>query len=246
MGAGKSKELETLETLVDLQRDQNKALDRWDAVQSFNQRQQSAVSNQNSQSHDKAISQNSNGFSLVSVNSAQLATGIGIGSLLLFATFGAALYCWCRHRSNKKRKRRHDQLLQICSHRADGGHGSSNAQDAAPVMGGPPPPVPGAYWTRTPMGWASLPLPASNPFVPQFPGMQPAQGTLYSASYSAPNAPSAPPRIEWSPRITAIEEELTRLQRQARAPPARSGPGASGPSATPRRTGVTLGSGDEY
>ena len=130
-----------------------------------------------------------NGFSLVSVNSAQLATGIGDGSLLLLITFGTALYCWCRHRSNRKRKRRHDQLLQVFSHRADGGHGSSNSPDAIPLMGGPPPPVPGAYWTRTPMGWASLPLPASNPFVPQFPGLQPAQGALYSASYSAPECP---------------------------------------------------------
>ena len=40
MGGSKSKELETLGTLVDLQRDQNRAMDRWDAIKTFQQQQQ--------------------------------------------------------------------------------------------------------------------------------------------------------------------------------------------------------------
>ena len=88
-----------------------------------------------------------------------------------------------------------------------------------------------------------MPLHASNPFVNQFPGMQPAQGAIYTTNTNSGSfgAQSAPPRIEWSPRIIAIEEELCKLQQKARAPAARTVSGVSGPSATPWYTGVTLG-----
>ena len=72
-----------LDDLIKIVRKQHTASERRDAIISVHKKQ-----TLNHYSQDREITQNSNGYALISVNSAQLATGIGIGSVIILLIVG--------------------------------------------------------------------------------------------------------------------------------------------------------------
>jgi hypothetical protein len=206
----------------------------------------------NRASKDKEVTQTHNGFSLVSINTATIATGIGIGSLLLLLAVLLAVYCWCRRRNKRKQRRRHDDIIELVSAPRDPPPPAapaiaSNAGEkpappvaiqgpATPAAGPPVPPQFLQQWPM-PMGWSSGP-PRYGYGFPSPPGMYqfPPQEMSGFGYYSGP-----PFEPRWSSRISTIDDEVLIHGRPARgrreAPPTPAQ--RSGPGVVPSRSGPT-------
>jgi hypothetical protein len=239
--SGDTKTQERLDRLIELQK-------------AANARQVS-----NDHSRDQGIHQNSSGYSLINVQSATFATGVGIGSLIFLLALGAFIYCYCRRKRLRHYSNRHKQLMDAVSKVSQ----SPLFQQPEETPPGRPPIASSAAISRIrgTMGYHEIPghHPAAHADVSRSGYSYPAQ-LGPSASYSASTCGlpgcrlsfPAPKPIEWSPRITVLEEEVFNNNRPVhhyptgprqcqhhspRSPPSRD-PEKREPKQPNRRTGI--------